>query len=375
MNARYRRAVLGIALATGLLSVAPAGVMAAQPACGQVLTTDTTLTANLNCSGYSGDALVMGANGITLNLNGKTITGPAGYDGYDGVDTEGYNRTTIRNGTIRDYTYGVNVNDSSRTTVGFMTIDGEDTSNGYGLYNSYGVKNLFHHLTITDVVQGIYTEYSAETTIRDSNVTAGDIGFDAYETTKNVISNNVFNANNEGVYEYQSHRNTYTGNRANGGTWGFYFECNGWGQVNVNGNTANNNTEAGFYLTSCYVVDHPLDGFVGSRIVNNTANGNNFVFGDYDSYNELWRGNTANDNDNEGFYFDYPSGHRIVSNKALRNDHGIYIEDYFSFYNAAAVSNNVARRNSGYGLYAGYGTDGQDNVATNNGTNCYNVDC
>lgn len=375
MNPRYRRAVLGIALAIGILSAVPASVMAAQPSCGQTLTTNTTLTANLNCSGYSGDALVMGADGITLNLNGKTLTGPAGNEGYDGVDTAGYHRTTITNGTIRDYSTGVNVDGSNRTTVSFLTIDGEDTGDAYGIYNSNGVKNVFHHLTIVDTYEGVYTEYSAETTLRDSNVTSSDIAYYASYTTKNVVSNSTLTAGSEGVYEYRSHRNTYTGNRSNGGSWGFYFECNGHGQVNVNGNTANNNSEAGFYLSACYVVDHPLDGFVGSRIVNNTANGNNYGFTDYSSYNELFRGNTANDNDNDGFYFDYPSGHRIVYNKALRNGNGIYIEHNYSFYAVAAVSYNTARRNDVYGFYADYGTDGLDNVATLNGINCYNVDC
>ena len=376
MKPKYRRAVLGIALAIGMLGALPASVMAAQPVCGQTLTANTTLTANLNCSAFTGDnALNIGANQITVNLNGKTITGPAGFDNLSGVDTQGYNRTTVTNGTIRDYTFGVYSDGSNRTTGSFLTIDGNDTGDAYGIYQSYGVKGLFHHLTVVDTYEAVYMEYSATTTVRNSNLTGSDVGIYNYETTANVVSSNTLTGGNKGVYDYRSHRNSYTGNRSNGGTWGFYFQCDGYGQVNVNGNTANNNSEAGFYLNQCYVVGHPLDDFIGSRIVNNTANGNNFGFGDYDSYNELWRGNTANDNDNEGFYFDYPSGHRIVYNKALRNGDGIYIQDNYSYYDVATLSYNTARRNDGYGLYADYGADGQGNVATLNGTNCYNVDC
>ncbi len=376
MNVKYRRAVLGIALALGLLSVAPAGVMAGgQPSCGDTLFTNTTLTANLNCSGYFGDALEMGAHGVDLNLNGKTITGPAGDEGYDGVDTNGFNRTTIRNGTIRDYSTGVEVDGSNRTTVRYLKIDGEDANNANGIDNSNGVKNVFHHLTVTDVSTGVYTEHSAETVLRDSNVTAGDYGYYAYETTKNSVSNNVLTAGDYGVYEYRSHRNTYTGNRSNGGDFGFYFNCEGFGKVNVNANTANNNGEGGIILNQCYVVDHPLDGYTGSRVVNNTANGNSYGMASYESYNELWRGNTANDNDIEGFYFGSPSGHRIVENKALRNQDGFYIEDNYSYYDVATISNNIARNNDNFGFYANSAADSRDNVATGNGTNCFNVDC
>lgn len=40
--------------------------------CGQVVTQDVTLTSDLNCS--NGDGLIVGASGITINLNGYTIS-------------------------------------------------------------------------------------------------------------------------------------------------------------------------------------------------------------------------------------------------------------------------------------------------------------
>ena len=44
--------------------------------CGQVVTQDVALTSDLNCD--SGDGLIVGASGITINLNGYSITGPQG---------------------------------------------------------------------------------------------------------------------------------------------------------------------------------------------------------------------------------------------------------------------------------------------------------
>ncbi|MDQ3854513.1 MAG: right-handed parallel beta-helix repeat-containing protein [Thermoproteota archaeon] len=44
--------------------------------CGQVVTQDVTLTSDLNCD--NGDGLIVGASGITINMNGYSITGPQG---------------------------------------------------------------------------------------------------------------------------------------------------------------------------------------------------------------------------------------------------------------------------------------------------------
>ena len=376
MNPTYRRALLGIALAIVVLGAVPAAVFAAQPSCGDTLTVNTTLTANLNCSGYSGDALTMGANEIVLNLNGKTITGPAGNDGYSGVGTNGYNRTVIRNGTVRDYTYGVSVEDSNRTTVAFLTLDGEDASNAYGIYHQYGVYNVFHHITAVDAYDGIYTEYAANTTIRDSNLTGGWAGIESQYSTKNTMSNNVVHGDEYGVYDYRSHRNTYVGNTASNGGYGFYLDCQGYGQVTMNGNTATNNDDTGFYADECYVVDHIVDQFIGSRFVNNRSTFNDYGFDSENSYNELWRGNFAADNDSDGFYWSGPGGTRIVSNTSLRNDsEGFYLAGNYPDSNVDFISFNTARANDSFGFYAENGTVGEDNVSTNNGSKCYNVDC
>jgi hypothetical protein len=77
------------------LSAAPA---AAQPACGDVITRDTTLTADLDCSGeVNRDApLTIGADGITLDLGGHTLSAVTKYR----IVNDGHDNVTIRNGTI-----------------------------------------------------------------------------------------------------------------------------------------------------------------------------------------------------------------------------------------------------------------------------------
>jgi large repetitive protein len=75
-----------------------AGPASAQPSCGQLITQDTTLSADLTCPATPGvrAALFIGADGITLDLGGHTISAPRSI-----VD-EGHDDVTIRNGTLRN---------------------------------------------------------------------------------------------------------------------------------------------------------------------------------------------------------------------------------------------------------------------------------
>ena len=107
--------VLLAAAVVAAATVAGAGpARAAGPACGDVLTADTTLTADLSCSG---DALVVAAPGVTLDLGGHTITGPGRrFEVFDTAIRVTAAGVTVRNGTIDQYVYGV-VSAAPRTDV------------------------------------------------------------------------------------------------------------------------------------------------------------------------------------------------------------------------------------------------------------------
>jgi parallel beta-helix repeat protein len=93
--------LLGVLAAAWLAVLAP-GADADQVACGQVITTDTTITNSV--SGCSGDGLVIGAGGVTVDLNGNTVEGVGlGV----GVNTNGHDDVTIRNGAVHNFDYGV----------------------------------------------------------------------------------------------------------------------------------------------------------------------------------------------------------------------------------------------------------------------------
>ena len=100
MRGGARVACLSAALAA-LLMLAFGASEAAAAGCGQTITTDTTLTGDLtNCAG---NGIVIGADDITLDLNGHTIDGDPTQGGGDGVRNVGFDGVTIENGTVRDF--------------------------------------------------------------------------------------------------------------------------------------------------------------------------------------------------------------------------------------------------------------------------------
>jgi hypothetical protein len=87
-----------------LVAAAPEGqAMSGTPitACGQLVTTNAFLTANLLCSG---SGVVVGASGITIDLKGFTLRGSGPYYG---IDDPGYDRVTVENGVLRNFDVGV----------------------------------------------------------------------------------------------------------------------------------------------------------------------------------------------------------------------------------------------------------------------------
>ena len=127
------------------LAIAGAGAIAAtlaatgtasavQLSCGQTITQDTTLTGDvLNCPG---PAIVIGADGITLDMNGHTASGAAGNRAH-GILNQGHADVTVRNGTVRGFgLYGVRLAGADRNLVEDMILVRNLT--GIGLVDSTG---------------------------------------------------------------------------------------------------------------------------------------------------------------------------------------------------------------------------------------------
>jgi parallel beta-helix repeat protein len=114
---RGRLLALGLLVAAWLAMAAPAA-RADQVACGQVINSSRTITNSL--AGCAGDGLVIGASGITVDLNGNTIQGTGlGI----GIQNNGHDDVTIRNGSVLDFDHGVVLNPGTeRNSVTGLTL-------------------------------------------------------------------------------------------------------------------------------------------------------------------------------------------------------------------------------------------------------------
>ena len=149
---RVPRTIASIAAATLAMTLTAVGPVQAQQggvvlSCGTVITEDTVLGADIGpCGdivsepGHSpgGHGLVIGADGVTLDLNGHTIFGLGGnvvLHQAAGVRIDEHSDVTVFGGTVRGFFHGVHVQNGARNTVREMRSIDNTTGNGIVLQN------------------------------------------------------------------------------------------------------------------------------------------------------------------------------------------------------------------------------------------------
>ena len=125
-----------------ILGGGPCPALAGPLACGDRISVDTRLTADLTDCPDVG--LEIGASGVTLDLNGHTIDGDGDPDGNFfgdiGVLSRGHRNVTIRGGLVREFVRGVSVEDAR---AGARILDMTFRDSGFGairVRNSTGVR-------------------------------------------------------------------------------------------------------------------------------------------------------------------------------------------------------------------------------------------
>lgn len=142
------RIALG-AILTALGSFAFAGTAsAAHVTCGSTITTDTTLDSPVGpCPG---DGIIVGASGITLNLNGQYVLGAGGLNSR-GVVVNGQTNVTVTGpGTVLGFNSGIAI------------VGGSSA-------NSYGSGNTVDNVTVVLDIGSIAADYGEGITIKDSD--------------------------------------------------------------------------------------------------------------------------------------------------------------------------------------------------------------
>lgn len=105
---------------------------AAVVTCGQTITQNTVLTADVGpCPANLGNGIIIGADNITLDLNGHQVLGTPGLLN-DAAGIYVFRRTgvTVKNGTVRDFDCGVAIEGGSGNTV--TSIYAHDNIGGVG---------------------------------------------------------------------------------------------------------------------------------------------------------------------------------------------------------------------------------------------------
>ncbi|MCK4670840.1 MAG: right-handed parallel beta-helix repeat-containing protein, partial [Nanoarchaeota archaeon] len=241
-------------------------------ACGQTLTSDTTLTGNLQSNGT---CFTIGAENIILDCVGYEIKGNGTGSGY-GVLANLRNNVTIKNCKIQNFSHGIFLNYSNSSFIYNNTLHnnsefylyyGSPRGSGDGLH-----LNSSHNNNIT-----LNTAYNNS-----------DSGIELRESSNNTLASNRAYQNIREGFELVSSRNNTLSN-----------------------NTANNNTREGFYFISSS----------NNLLTSNTAN-NSIVQGGFyfsNSQNNTFTSNTANNNNREGFYFSNSANNTLTSNTANNN--------------------------------------------------------
>jgi parallel beta-helix repeat protein len=121
-----RGALLALSLAAAIVLDSPPA-FAGQVACGTVLTSDTVLERDL--TDCPGDGLLIGADDITLDLNGHSITGLGASDGTIGIRNEGHDGVTIKDRdftglSVENFEIAVRVQDATGNRLRGLFVEG-----------------------------------------------------------------------------------------------------------------------------------------------------------------------------------------------------------------------------------------------------------
>jgi parallel beta-helix repeat protein len=196
---RFSVGTLVLAAVAGCLALGTGRASASQLSCGDTITADTKLHSNLvNCPN---NGIVIGADDITLDLNGHTIDGDgkpfgcvvtaicdvgiANADGHVGVRIEG--------GSVKEFEFGVLCDGAADNRLSDLAASSNFFS-GISLFDSTDsrvVKSSADHNGLTTESNGIQLFGSRHVRIERNSVSGnGDNGIFVGESDHNLIANN-----------------------------------------------------------------------------------------------------------------------------------------------------------------------------------------
>jgi parallel beta-helix repeat protein len=189
--------------------------------CGDTITADTTLEADL--TGCKSNGLVIGADNITLDLGGHTISGdgklvrrcPRRQICDVGVANDDRSGVTVRNGAVRGFAIGVGVLRVRDNRLVKLTSS-ENQWFGFFIANSSGT--VLRDSAATDNPRpdgdglGVFFSHDLRI-VHNSFRRNGQIGIHLEKSTRNLIKGNLFVDNGDFGIFVQADGNQVRGNR------------------------------------------------------------------------------------------------------------------------------------------------------------------
>jgi parallel beta-helix repeat protein len=323
----------------GAMALGGGRALASHVSCGDTITADTTLDSDLvNCPN---NGIVIGADDITLDLNGHTVAGdgelvkkcPKNEFCDVGLLNDGHDGVTVRDGSVRKFGSGafvwkarqnrvLGISSSKNVFFGFVVAESAlslvrnssgsgnlaPDGDGMGLFGSHDVRivhNSFRHNPL-----GIHVEDSTDTLIRGNLFSRNGIFMQA---DRNQVRRNRF-IDGAGILVASGNRNVIARNRVSGGVAGIGIE-KGRGNL-VARNVVVRARRAGIYLG---LQEPPIGGAnnVVRRNLVRGSGGDGFVVREKGDHSRLRR-NIARGAADDGFDIESRST-MLTGNRAVRN--------------------------------------------------------
>ena len=207
-----RRSLLAT-LVAALFAVTAAPAYASHVGCGSLITTDTTLDSDVGpCVG---DALIVAADGVTLDLGGHTVSG-AGTGA--GVRVARHTGVEVMNGTIEGFHTGLVLDEADGNHIWSLTLR-DNLRQGITVAGSDGNLVEKNSVSATDVF-GIAVFSNATNNRVEKNDVLGTILGDgiivASDSSGTQITKNVASGNADDGIDVDNQTTTVTANTANG---------------------------------------------------------------------------------------------------------------------------------------------------------------
>jgi parallel beta-helix repeat protein len=173
--------------------------LASHVSCGDTITTDTTLDSDLvNCPN---NGIEIGADNITLNLNGQTVAGDSvpAVSGVDvGIRVDGHHGITVTNGTVSGFDLGVLLDASTGNTLATLDIH-DNAGRGVMLANSSDGNRVEHNAIAHNEGSAVALVDSQRNVIAENLASDDAAGVNMEGASHNTIVNNRLSRLGPGV--------------------------------------------------------------------------------------------------------------------------------------------------------------------------------